>query len=214
VTFDPVVIRHAYEAIAGDYAEKFGDELEVNDFDRAIVDAAIAAVPPGEIVLDIGCGPAQVSTRAVAAGASAVGVDLTPAMLTTARRRAPRLPLTCGNVLALPYRDGAAAAAIAWYSLHHLPRSVLPRAVVELRRVLRTGGIVVIATHAGQGELAIEQQWEGRTETVIITYHEGEELAALVTASGFLSVEIRERPPLEHEHQARKLYLTATAAPM
>lgn len=43
-----------------------------------------------------------------------------PALLAIARRQAPTLPSTCGDVLAVPYRRGDAAATIAWYSLHNL----------------------------------------------------------------------------------------------
>jgi ubiquinone/menaquinone biosynthesis C-methylase UbiE len=211
VTFDPAAVRHAYAAIADEYDTKFSDELEYNEFDRAILDAAIAFVPRGEIVLDIGCGPAQVSRRVLADGRVAVGTDLTPAMLAVARRHEPLLPLTCGDVLALPYRQGVAAAAIAWYSLHNLPRPLMALALAELRRVLRPSGVAVIATHAGTGEEMIEQERDGRSETVTITYYEADDLTALAAAHGLVPTKLQERPPLDHEHQVRKLYLTATA---
>ena len=211
MTFDAAAVQYAYDVIAPDYETTFTDELERNQFDRAIVDAAIALVPQGELVLDVGCGPAQVSRRALAGGARAAGVDLTPAMLAIARRQVPLVPLTCGDVLALPYRQGVAAAAIAWYSLHNLPRRLLPLALTELRRVVRPGSVVVIATHAGKGEETIEQVRSGRSENVTITYYEAEELSALAAEHGLTPTELRERPPLDHEHQVRKLYLTATA---
>ena len=68
MTFDPAAVQHAYEVIASDYETTFADELENNEFDRAVVDAAIASVPEGELVLDVGCGPAQVSRRVLARG--------------------------------------------------------------------------------------------------------------------------------------------------
>ena len=210
MTFDPAAVQHAYEAIADDYEAKFGADLEDNEFDRAIVDAAIAPLSQGEIVLDVGCGPAQVSRRAVATGAVAVGVDLTPAMLAIAHRQLPLVPLTCADVRALPFGHEVAAAAIVWYSLHNLPRPLMPLALAELRRVLRPGGVAVIATHAGTGEETVERAHGDRSETVTITYYEGEELAALAAAHGLAPTDLQERPPLGHEHQVRKLYLTAT----
>lgn len=195
--------RVAYEAT-------FTDELEDNDFDRSILDAALASIPSGELVLDVGCGPAQVSRWARAAGRAAVGIDLTPTMLAFARRHEPRLPLTCGDVLALPYKQSVAAAAIAWYSLHNLPRRLLPLALTELRRVVRPGGVAVIATHGGTGEEVIGQPRVGRSDTVTVTYYEADELTALAAECGLLPTRLQERPPLEHEHQVQKLYLTAT----
>jgi SAM-dependent methyltransferase len=211
VAFDPAAVQHAYEATAAVYGTRFADELETNDFDRAIVDAALATVARGEIVLDLGCGPAQVSRRVVAAGGAAVGLDLTPAMLNIARSHVPFLPLTCGDLLALPYRQGVAAAAIAWYSLHNLPRHLMPAALTELRRVLRPGGVAVIATHCGQGEETIGHQSGDRPESVIITYYAPDELTALASEHGLAPREVQERRPLDHERQVRKLYLTATA---
>lgn len=131
MTFDPAAVQHAYEALAGEYETKFADELEHNDFDRAFLDAAIGSIPRGEIMLDLGWGPAQVSKRVLAAGGAAVGIDLTPAMLAIARRHAPLLPLTGGDVLAMPFRQRIAAAAIAWYSLHNLPRLLMPLALTN-----------------------------------------------------------------------------------
>jgi ubiquinone/menaquinone biosynthesis C-methylase UbiE len=211
VPFGSAAVQHAYEAIAGEYGATFADELEVNEFDRGIVDAAIARVPRGGIVLDVGCGPAQVSRRVDTAGGAAIGIDLTPAMLAIARRHAPTLPLTCGDVLALPYRRDIAAATIAWYSLHNLPRLLMPMALSEMRRVLRPGGTALIATHAGQGEEMIKQRRSDGWETVTITYYEAEELVVLAEEHGLAPVELQERPPLDHEHQVRKLYLTASA---
>ena len=211
VTFDAAAVQHAYESIAVRYETTFADDLEVNEFDRAIVDAALSAVPRDAVVLDVGCGPGQVSQRALAAGAAAVGIDLTPAMLAVARRRAPTVPLTCGNLLALPYRPDSAAAIIAWFSLHNLPRRLMPSALMEIRRVLRLGGVAVIATHGGKGEEVIQQTSGDRSEIVTITYYGGDELFALAAAHGFTPAELRERPPLDHEHQVPKLYLSAHA---
>lgn len=64
VSFDARAVRHAYEAIADEHTERFAYELEVNAFDRAIVAAATARIPPHGLVLDIGCGPGQVSRHA------------------------------------------------------------------------------------------------------------------------------------------------------
>ncbi len=211
MAFDPSAIQHAYEAAADAYDATFADELEANEFDGAIVDSAIAGVPQQGLVLDIGCGPAQVSRRIVAAGRTAIGVDLTPAMLAIARRGAPTLPLTCGDACALPYRSGVASATVAWYSLHNLPRSLVPAALTEMRRVLRPGGTALIATHAGQGEEHIWHPGRHGSGTVTITYYEADELIGLAKQHGLAPVELRERPPLAHERQAQKLYLTTRA---
>jgi ubiquinone/menaquinone biosynthesis C-methylase UbiE len=78
-------------------------------------------------------------------GAQYVGVDLTPAMLRRARRRARQrgdVVLHLGNVMALPYPDHSFDAVVM-----HLILAVVPhpqRALQEARRVLKPGGEVLI----------------------------------------------------------------------
>ena len=45
---------------------------------------------PGQDVLDVATGTGNVAIRAAAAGAQVVGLDITPELFATARRRAPR----------------------------------------------------------------------------------------------------------------------------
>jgi hypothetical protein len=56
--FDPVVLRDAYDAVAPEYAEKFGNDLDHLPLDTELL-ARLAAAADGGLVLDIGCGPAQ-----------------------------------------------------------------------------------------------------------------------------------------------------------
>jgi|HubBroStandDraft_4_1064222.scaffolds.fasta_scaffold17707_5 hypothetical protein len=56
--FDPVVLRDAYDAVAPEYAEKFGDDLDHLPLDTELL-GRLAAAADGGLVLDIGCGPAQ-----------------------------------------------------------------------------------------------------------------------------------------------------------
>lgn len=211
MTFDVTAVRHAYDAIAHDYARKFGDEITTNEFDRSVIDDAIAALGSHDVVIDIGCGPGQVAAYLAAQGRPAVGLDLTPSMLAIARQQSGALPLVCADVLAMPLRGGVVGGVVAWYSLHNLPRAVMPSALSELRKALRPGGVLVIGTHGGHGEDVVQQECKGRTETVAITYYEPGELETLLSDSGFRVYDVRQRPPLSHEHQVVKVYALAAA---
>ncbi|MCF8588492.1 class I SAM-dependent methyltransferase [Gordonia liuliyuniae] len=55
-----------------------------------VTDAIVTAADLSGAVLDVGCGTGTLLERAVDAGASAVGVDISPAMIDAATRRVPR----------------------------------------------------------------------------------------------------------------------------
>lgn len=211
MSFDAGAVRHAYETIADGYAGTFGHDLEHSQLDRSVLDDALDLLPPSAVVLDLGCGPAQVASYVRAHGRRAVGVDLSPEMLDVARRHHPDMPLLNGDVLRLPVRDGAVEAAVAWFSLHNLPRSLLGHALAEIRRVLRKDGVFVMVTHAGEDEESVEHDWHGRTEQVLITYYDSDELQSTLGAYQLRTIDVRSRAPLEHEHAVTKLFVTATA---
>ncbi len=107
------------------------------------------ALAEGLTVLDVGCGPGtDLSALASAVGptGTVLGVDRDPAMLAAARGRLapyPRIWLHHGDAHALPLADASVDRARADRVLQHL--TVPARAVAELRRVLRPGGLVALA---------------------------------------------------------------------
>jgi ubiquinone/menaquinone biosynthesis C-methylase UbiE len=211
VSFDAGPIRHAYEAIAEEYVERFGDDLAGNELDGSVITAAVDRMAADARVVDVGCGPGQMAAFLAERGRRAVGVDLAPAMLRLARQRHPGLPLVHGDLLRLPLRPGRLDGVVAWYSLHNLPRALLPDALAELRRVLRPGGMLLIATHGGRAEDYFEQRWDGRVEQVVLTYYELGELIGVVGRAGFRVELVRRRAPMDHELRAEKLFLRAAA---
>ncbi len=118
----------------------------------------MAAQLPGPRVLDVGVGP---GTSALELARSdphlrIVGLDLSATMVHAAARHAARaglpLPLTRGDALALPFRDGAFDAVTGHSLLYLLPDP--PAALREIRRVLRPGGaVVVLEPRARRGSL-------------------------------------------------------------
>ena len=102
---------------------------------------------PGMRLLDVGCGPGTITfglAEAVAPG-ECVGLDLRSDVVALARdaaddRGAANVRFGAGSVYELPFPDAAFDAAFAHAVLMHLREPV--RALAELRRVLRPGGLV------------------------------------------------------------------------
>ena len=105
-----------------------------------------ADVQPGHRVLEIGCGTGSL-LLAVARrqpGVEVIGIDPDPGALRRTRRKADRagLPIRVERAFAgeLPFPDGSIDRILSSFMLHHLDEDEKPRAVREIRRVLRPGG--------------------------------------------------------------------------
>ncbi|GAA2087905.1 class I SAM-dependent methyltransferase [Actinomadura alba] len=206
-------IAHTYDVVAADYARMFSDELAAKPFDRELLDGFASAVAGRGQVWDVGCGPAAHITRYLAdRGVDAVGTDLSPGAVAVAREREPGLPFRVADMCDLPAGDGSLAGIVAFYSVIHLPRERVPKALAEFRRALSGEGTLLLAVHVGEGILDTDG-WLGHAVRVRATLMSAGELGAMVEAAGFGSVEQHVREPYEGEYPTRRLYVRASAGP-
>lgn len=201
-------VRRSYDAVAGQYADSFRDELAGKPLDRALLTCLAEQAADGAPVADLGCGPGHVAAWLAGHGLAVVGIDLSPAMIAAGRRDYPRVEFREGDFLALPAADGEFAAAIAFYSIIHLEPGELRRALDEIRRVLRPGGRVLIAFHAGS-EIRHQTQWWGHPIELDFRFLQPAEVAEALESAG-LRVEMSlERVNYPQEIQTRRSYLLA-----
>jgi ubiquinone/menaquinone biosynthesis C-methylase UbiE len=102
----------------------------------------LTEVRAGDHVVDIGCGAGNAVRDALAAGATATGIDPSAEMLRVARgmtrRRARRATYLDGAAEGLPVADASATVAWSLACVHHW--GDLEAGLGEVRRVLRPGG--------------------------------------------------------------------------
>lgn len=112
---------------------------------RAAVKAA--GLARGGRALDVACGTGKLTAalgRAVGPKGSVIGVDLSPMMLSEARRAVgdvPGVEFILGNALALPVEDGSFDAATIAFGLRNL--ASFEDGFREMARAVRSGGRVV-----------------------------------------------------------------------
>jgi len=120
-------VRRSYDAVAEVYAAGFRDELAGKPLDRALLACLAEQADDGAPIADLGCGPGHVAAWLAGRGVTAVGIDLSPAMIAAGRRDYPHVEFRVGDLLELPAADGEFGAAIAFYSIIHLEAGNCPR---------------------------------------------------------------------------------------
>lgn len=156
----------------------------------------LARLQPGEHALDVGCGTGTLAIEAqrrVGATGRVVGVDpgerqITRAGSKTARRHLPT-EFTVGVVESLPFHDQSFDVAFSTLMMHHLPKSLQREGLVEIARVLKPGGRLVV------GDFTSKRDRQGRARGFHAGGSDMRELAALLREAGFSVVESRDVRP-------------------
>lgn len=153
--------------------------------------ADLAAIQPGETVLEVGCGTGQLSQRARARAGPAgrvYGIDPSAEMIAVARRKAARaqveIDFRVASIEALPFSDASIDVVLSSLMMHHLPGDLKSRGLAEVRRILKPGGRLLIVDMKRPGgvlsHLALSTLVHGGHMR-----HAVQDLPPLITAAGF-----------------------------
>src|SRR5207237_5187701 len=118
---------------------------------RRLIPPVVRFAAGGPIkVLDVACGTGHFLRMLGAALPSAqlFGLDLSPQYVARAREMLPRdldVSLVVENAERMPFIDGHFDAATSVFLFHELPPAVRARVLSEMVRVVRPGGLVVVA---------------------------------------------------------------------
>jgi SAM-dependent methyltransferase len=113
----------------------------------------------GERILDAGIGTGLFTRAFLGAGARIVGVDISFAMLHRAVEGTGIRGVT-GDMERLPFADGAFDKAVSVAAIEFIGDA--KRAVAELFRVTRRGGVIVVATLNSLSPWAVRRQADAR----------------------------------------------------
>lgn len=203
--------RRSYDNIAREYAEHIYGELAGKPFDRALLDRFGEMVKPLGVAVDMGCGPGQIACYLRERGVNVIGVDLSPEMVATARALNPDIEFQIGNMLALEHVPDATWGGIAaFYSIIHLPRTLIEDALSEFHRVLVPHGIVLLAFHRGD-ETHVERELWGKPIYLEFSFLTAAEVADALRRADFEILDLIERTPYaaDVEYPSHRVYILA-----
>jgi SAM-dependent methyltransferase len=201
-------LQAGYDSVAEHYASEYFEELARKPFDCQLLDEFAQSVKGEGIVCELGCGPGQVARYLKDRGVNMRGIDLSPAMVRVASHLNPDIPFAPGDLSALDLPDDSLAAVVLFYSIIHLKREDVTRALQEMNRVLASGGKLLLAFHGGEGELH-RDEWYGEAVSIDFRLFQADEMARYLEAAGFGEIKTREREPYEFEHPTKRIYMFA-----
>lgn len=203
-------IQQSYDDVAAAYAEQFRDELQHKPFDRKMLDWLIEKTAGQGILCDMGCGPGQVARYLNDHGATASGIDLSEEMVRVAAAANPGIGFSQGDMLELnAIANNSYAGIAAFYSIIHVPRPAVVKALAELLRVLKPNGVLLITHHIGN-DIVHRDEFLGKQVSLDFVFFETDEMKEYLMAAGFDLDEVIERDPYpDVEYPSRRAYVFA-----
>jgi ubiquinone/menaquinone biosynthesis C-methylase UbiE len=155
-----------------------------------------------DVVLDIGCGSGLAIKKIHGPGRRGygVGMDYSSAMLRQAARRnrlmiqEGKISLCYADISALPFEDAAFDKVCSIETFYFWPHPT--QDLQEMKRVLRPGGRLAISmemSKEGRNRAAIEDN----ARRLGFSIYSGEEMLALLSATGFVHVDYKAIPERE-----------------
>jgi ubiquinone/menaquinone biosynthesis C-methylase UbiE len=179
-------VRSTYDAVAESYARLLPDASFEAPADHGMISAFVAHVTEGnaQSVVDAGCGTGRMTLLLASLGVDVSGIELSPGMISVARRNYPELSFAAARLSELPFADMQLGGVFAWYSIIHSPPEELPRVFAEFFRVLAPGGHALLSFQVGEGHRHVSRAYghDVSLETWLFT---PETIAGLLTDAGF-----------------------------
>ncbi len=159
---------------------------------------AIAALEPGEVVLDLGSGAGFdcfLAARQVGPTGQVIGVDMTAAMVARAREnarkvKAANVEFRLGEIERLPVADGSVDVILSNCVINLSPEK---EAVFrEAFRVLRAGGRLAISDVVATGPIPAELQNQAAALAGCVAGAAAiDDVRAMLSAAGFADIDVR-----------------------
>jgi SAM-dependent methyltransferase len=202
-----VIVAAGYDQVAERYLA--WSALRPSAARRRALDLALALIPLGADVLELGCGAARPMTAALADGRHVTGVDLSATQLRLARAAVPNATFLQADMVALDWPVASVDAVVAFYSLTHVPRTEQPGLFVRIRSWLRPGGVFIGSLGVEDSPDEVEADWLG--VEMFFSHYSARVGRRLIAEAGLVIEQAKVITEPEDRHDARFLWVVARA---
>ena len=176
-----------HQRLAADYDRRWAHYIEVTTGETL----KLLDPEAGHRIVDVGCGTGALLARLDGSGLDLTGVDPAGAMLSRARQRlSAEVDLVNASAARLPFPDDCFDHWVCSSAWHYFTE---PRAALEeARRVLRSGGYLVLTDWCGSAlQMRLLGMWLGLTGRDLHRVWALDALKMLLESHGFTVVEQR-----------------------
>lgn len=186
-------LKKAYNQYAKKFDEKF--QRRFDDFIRPEADEFLKHLA-GKKILDLGSGAGNHAKYFQNKGYNVLCIDLSEEMVNLCGEKGLRAEVMDMENLILPERSFN--GVWAYTSLIHIPKRDVPRAVEEIFKVLKSGGVLGLAVKEGTGEgLEADERYPGTERW--FSYFTNDEIKQLFENSFELISESKTHEGYRHE---------------
>ncbi|MBT5709242.1 methyltransferase domain-containing protein [bacterium] len=178
-------VREMYDPKAESYSAMMDTDIALPLYTERLSKLSESIADTHGPLIDTSCGPGHMLSlyrERFDKKRPLVGVDLSPRMVALASARlGSDVDIRVGDMRRLEFvKDGSAAGAISFFALHHLAPEEVRSALQEWRRIIVSGGQLLIATWEGRGLIDY-----GTHSNLVALRYTKKEITAWVESAGF-----------------------------
>lgn len=210
---DEQAVGAAYDDIADTFADTFRATEPEQPVELAMVEHFASLLSGERRVLDAGCGAGRMFPVLRELGCTVEGVDLSAGMIRRARADHPEFPSQVGTLTDLPCAESTFDGVFSWYSTIHSADVDLARIAREIRRVLRPGGVALVAFQSGSGTRGLSESYRkhGHDITLHRYLRTPDQVSEVLAGAGLQEVARLERGPMGRERDNQAVLIARTA---
>lgn len=181
-------VRNDYDLIAQQYSDDYGSYIE----DLDIYEEFENHLSEGARIVDLGCGSGRTYAYFHKKGYEYVGLDFSEKMKERAFDIHGEFPYIVDDIVNMKshFDDESVDAVFAVYSLFHLPKEDFEKAIADVNKILRKGGVFLFSYQLGSGEVFTDEPYLGKEgqKVLYMNYMERPYVDELLSRNGFEKV--------------------------